>query len=294
MDIVFLGILSTLLIVPETDYMQLKTNKVAGNTKEYIHLDKYMKNQSFALNANLFPSKWKNLEKKTLTFMFYDFPPYNIWFHTKENEGSFQELNSSQSYALEIAGTEGLLTKDFIKRYNISLIVTIGAEWGKNNPESEEIKPGILSSIANHEADFSLAAFLTWYPEVLYVAFSSAIQKSSVSVLVPRPKPLPSWKYLMLPFSLSLWMALFLEIVLGTICFKSIEKILMDLKKGRKLKNHFSDVLISVLGSIIMQSSTMRIKDSVVLLVFGSFLISGLVIGSAYSGGLASVFNVPQ
>lgn len=182
-----LGIYNTLLIVPQNDFLQLQTNEVAGNVKEFIFLDKfYPANKSFSENSNLFPQKWKNLEQKIVKMVSINCPPYHFWDQREENDGSFQDLKSNRTFTLDAQGTEGLLVIDIAKKFNISIHVLIEDDWGEINPKEKSW--GVMGAIANGDVDFGLAGMYLWYPEAWHITISSVIQMSSVSIFVPKPK----------------------------------------------------------------------------------------------------------
>jgi hypothetical protein len=284
---------NTLILRIKNESIELMTNKVAGISKEYMLLDEYFPlNQSFKQNVILFPEKWKNLEQRPISLVFFEFPPYNVWKPVEEGEGFATEIGSKKNLNIELGGTEGLLAKDFMRKLNFTYYVSLGESWGKID-ENGTNGTGVLGSILNHEFDFGLAAVFPWYPDTLFVAFSQYVRKSSVTCLVPRPRPLDLWKIIFLPFSYDMWMATFVSIMVSIFSIRFIKRSSQKIM-GQRCRESSSLVVLNVLGVMLMQSFLIKTKNVSYLLIISTLLLFGLIIGSAYSGGLASVMNVPQ
>jgi predicted ATP-grasp superfamily ATP-dependent carboligase len=108
------------------------TNKFAGNVPKYVYLDKYfISNNSFEINNNLYPQKWLNMEHKRIITIISDYFPYGFIIKREDGQGIAKTINSTHSFNVDIDGTDGLLAREFIKKYNFSVILSSGQSWSK-------------------------------------------------------------------------------------------------------------------------------------------------------------------
>jgi hypothetical protein len=90
-----------------------------------------------------------------------------------------------------------------------------------------------------------------------------------------------------------MWMATFVSIMVSIFSIRFIKRSSQKIK-GQRCRESSSLVVLNVLGVMLMQSFSIKSKNVSYLLIISTLLLFGLIIASAYSGGLASVMNVPQ
>jgi len=59
----------------------------------------------------------------------------------------------------------------------------------------------VAGNVAADEADVGFAVVYLWYLTFLWIDFTTALSRAGIKCLVPKPKMLPSWMSLWLPFS---------------------------------------------------------------------------------------------
>lgn len=93
-----------------------------------------------------------------------------------------------------------------------------------------------------------------------------------------------------LPFSLTFWCVVLLTLILISFCIIFVETMIKRRKKNLQFVNSF----FGVFAIVMQQNASFSYNNRAMLLVVISLLFFGLIISSAYSGGLASVLNRNQ
>lgn len=105
---------------------------------------------------------------------------------------------------------------------------------------------------------------------------------------------LTSFELLKLPFTPELWITLILTVTIGTFCFKLCDYLVEECNfKMRYFKDSsISSIGLKIFGILVLQAVGLKQKASAVSIGLIGYLILGLVVSTAYSGGLASVMNM--
>uniref|UniRef100_A0A182N544 Ionotropic glutamate receptor C-terminal domain-containing protein n=1 Tax=Anopheles dirus TaxID=7168 RepID=A0A182N544_9DIPT len=245
--------------------------------------------------VNLFPNKRTNLRGRYLRLAIFNYEPYTRW----ESVDVPTQANAYYEHqrTLLIDGTESRLFVEFCAKLNCTLEISLdeAGEWGQifDNRTGD----GIIGALVERRADVGVGALYSWYHEFQFLALSKPISRTGVTCIAPKPLPLSSWLTAVLPFSTPLWLA-----VIGTFLVSTVFEVLVSVvtRKFDPHKRRRVDVCASVMevmSIFILQAVLMRTNRNPFtsqMILIGSLLIVGLMVGNAYSGGLASVMTVPR
>ncbi|XP_049286717.1 probable glutamate receptor [Anopheles funestus] len=288
-------VMDLLLVHPQPDQRRVDLLTNEPETDEWMLLDRYLTSSPPSLNTNLFPNRRTNLRGRYVRLAIFNYEPYTIWnsVENSDDANAFYQQNRS----LAIDGTESRLFVEFCAKLNCTLEISLdeAGEWGQiyDNRTGD----GIIGAIVERRADIGVGALYSWYHESLFLALSKPISRTGVTCIVPKPLPLSSWLIGVLPFSTFLWLA-----VLATILVSTVFEVIISFvtQKFRTSESHRVDVCESMMGIIsifILQAVLLRNNRnpySSQMILIGSLLFVGLMIGNAYSGGLASIMTVPR
>jgi hypothetical protein len=73
-------------------------------------------------------------------------------------------------------------------------------------------------------ADVGFAALYSWHSTFLWTDYTTSYSTAGVMCLVPKPKMLPTWMSLWLPFSPVMWTAVVVSIVVITLALYMFAK----------------------------------------------------------------------
>ncbi|XP_058129904.1 uncharacterized protein LOC131284269 [Anopheles ziemanni] len=244
---------------------------------------------------NLFPNKRTDLRGRFLRLAIFNYEPYTIW---KEADGP-EEANAYYEHrrSLSIDGTEAQLFIEFCAKLNCSLEISLDeeGEWGQifDNRTGD----GIIGALVERRADVGVGALYSWYHEFRFLSLSKPISRTGVTCIAPKPLPLSSWMTPILPFTLVLWLAVlgsFLVAIVFDVLFSFVTHKFTPSESGRV---DICESVMAVMSIFILQAVLLRFnKNPFVsqMILIGSFLLVGLMVGNAYSGGLSSVMTVPR
>uniref|UniRef100_A0A182JNI1 Ionotropic glutamate receptor C-terminal domain-containing protein n=1 Tax=Anopheles christyi TaxID=43041 RepID=A0A182JNI1_9DIPT len=292
-------VMDWLLVNPQPDHNRVDLFTNQFDNDEWIPLashDTLTIPAAFDATVNLFPNKRTNLWGRYVRLAIFNYEPYTLWSAV---DGTGEKANAFFQHArtLFIDGTESRVFVEFCAKLNCSLEISLdeAGEWGQiyDNRTGD----GIIGAVVERRADVGVGALYSWYHESLFLALSKPISRTGVTCIAPKPLPLSSWLTAILPFSTVLWLA-----VLATVAVSTVFEVVVSFVtlKFNPAKTHRVDVCESMMGVIsifILQAvliRTIRNPYSSQMILFGSILFVGLMIGNAYSGGLASVMTVPR
>ncbi|KXJ76291.1 glutamate receptor U1-like [Aedes albopictus] len=288
-----------LLLIPfDPDRIDLKTNRFStqDHSLDLILLDTFVPSLGTFIHGNdLFPNKLHDLGGRYLRLAIFKYNPYTIW--QEVNSTAESNANYEQQPVLSIDGTESKLFLEFCSKYNCTLDISLdeAGEWGEifDNRTGN----GIIGAVVERRADVGVGALYSWHHESIYLALSKPISRTGVTCITPKPKLLSGWLIPVLPFSLNLWIA-----VLSTFLCMSFFSLIVNFLVDNVLhkENRRVDLCESfmIIGSIfILQSVLLRINRSKLMsqmIIMGSLLFVGLMVGNIYSGGLSSIMTIPR
>nr|CAD7397431.1 unnamed protein product [Timema cristinae] len=174
---------------------QLTTHRFVGPApSQELLLDIWLtEGNRFLYSNNLFPDKTSNVMGKELTVTSFTYLPYAI-------------IDSS-TRPIAYEGTEFRLINELSRKINFTWRAVVDEDnmWGEiwENGSGN----GIMGSISEDKVDMGVTALYLWYHENRFIDFTFPYYESAVTCLVPKPKQLPAWKLLILPFSPSMWVA---------------------------------------------------------------------------------------
>ncbi|KFB36231.1 AGAP002904-PA-like protein [Anopheles sinensis] len=263
----------------------------------WIVLDSFNLAESEATKplVNLFPNKRIDLRGRFLRLAIFNYEPYTIW----KDADSAEEANAYYGHhrSLSIDGTEAQLFIEFCAKLNCSLEISLdeAGEWGQifDNRTGD----GIIGALVERRADVGVGALYSWYHEFRFLSLSKPISRTGVTCIAPKPLPLSSWMTPILPFTLVLWLAVlgsFLVAIVFDVLFSFVTHKFTPSESGRV---DICESVMAIMSIFILQAVLMRInKNQFVsqMILIGTFLLVGLMVGNAYSGGLSSVMTVPR
>lgn len=284
------GILHNLLIKPENEAIDLFKINFSSARNQLTLIDTFnQESLEFKQNQSLFATNFQNFHLQTIKGTMLNYSPYSIIQQSLES-GRIKDSNSSDP--LKLFGTEGLLITEFVKKYNFSMEVKIATKWGSIFPN--RTGSDLFGSLVQYDADIGLSSLYLAYPNYLLFAFSSPIRRSLVTGLAPKPRKLTSFENLRQPFPNLLWVAIISSFIIGTVVLKFSETVLQIRNPESTKDVTISSVALQIFGIMIVQPVSLKTKGVSVSIVITVFLIFGVVVSTAYSGGLASVLNIPQ
>ncbi|XP_052869319.1 uncharacterized protein LOC128274994 [Anopheles cruzii] len=306
--------LDLLLIRPNASgRVDLLTNFLATTASELTLLDSRNlasrpDTEPLQDRVNLFPNKRRDLRGRDMRLAIFNYQPYTVWRMLAEGAESAGQQQQANAYfnhrrVLYVDGTEARLMIEFCAKFNCKLEVSVDdvGEWGQTFPN--RTGDGVLGAVVERRADIGVGALYSWFLEFEFLALSKPISRTGVTCVMPKPLQLSSWMTPILPFSPVLWSA-----VIATFLVATIFEILINAaapritmaKRSSQVGHGRVDVCESVMvvmSIFILQTVLLRInKNRFVsqMILIGSLLMVGLMIGNAYSGGLSSVMTVPR
>ncbi|EAT48971.1 AAEL000007-PA [Aedes aegypti] len=288
-----------LLLIPKgQDRIDLMTNRFVtqDHHHELILLDRFVPSLgTFMYASDLFPNKLHDLEGRFLRLALFKYHPYTIWNEVSSIDES--NANYEQKPTLSIDGTESRIFLEFCSTFNCSLDISLdeAGEWGEifDNRTGN----GIIGAVVERRADIGVGALYSWHHESIYLSLSKPISRTGVTCITPKPRLLSGWLIPILPFSQNLWIAV-LSTFLCMSCFSLFVNYMVDNVLNKENRRVDLCESFMIIGSIfILQSVLLRINRSKLvsqLIVMGSLLFVGLMIGNLYSGGLSSIMTIPR
>ncbi|EDS29843.1 conserved hypothetical protein [Culex quinquefasciatus] len=273
----------------ETNFKLLNFVRFLGSTKLYQDNSFNVEKSSFTSNASLFYDKLSNLGGRSIRTGIVDYVPYGTTEFVGANRGNVDAMNSTLSKELHTEGFEGTLIVEFCKFYKCNLKVwPFGPDnWGYiNDAENGE---GMLFSPLSKKTEIIISSiYYQWVYQ--FLDYSSPIAYSSILILVPRAKPLPTVLTPLYPFNPSLWLTIFISLIVMTVVHYGISTLnLFGSPIPRFEKSIFDMISIYLDQAIIHNKSSLSYQ-----ILISSVLLSGVVLSNSYSGGLASVLTVPR
>ncbi|XP_069676591.1 uncharacterized protein [Periplaneta americana] len=254
---------------------------------QQILLDKWVSGKGFLSGSDLYPDKLGDLEGKPYYITTLPYPPFavlDIEVDPPVNDGfEFRVVN------------------EFVLKHNMTYegVYDLDNWWGEiwDNGSGN----GLSGLVAEDRADVSFAAVYLWLDEYRFTDYSVTYGWSGITVVAPKPTPLPGLKVPLLPFSKGMWLAVCIYLVTTTLVLYSLSKLTHKLLGGN-LRNQYSTLVecaFRTLGLFVLQvpdderDQTMPRHVPMRHLV-NWLILQFLVITTAYGGGLASVLTLPR
>ncbi|XP_039442686.1 glutamate receptor ionotropic, delta-2-like [Culex pipiens pallens] len=239
-------------------------------------------------NATLFHDKTFDLGGRTIRTGVIDYIPYCSTSYVGANQGNADAFNSTTRKELQIDGLDGSLIVEFCKLRNCNLkLWPFGPDkWG--NIYENGTGEGMMYSPYAKETEFAICClYYSWVSN--YLDFSKSIAFSSVLIMVPRAKLLPTIFTPLYPFNPTLWLVVFITLVIMTVVHHGITTLNLKGKKPPVEKSIFDIISVYLDQGIFPNTTTSSYR---ILISF--MLLSGVVLSNSYAGGLASVLTIPR
>ncbi|XP_052902796.1 probable glutamate receptor [Anopheles moucheti] len=278
-------VMDLLLVRPQPDHNRVDLLTKEFETDDWMVLERYNSTSTTpaSLGVNLFPNRRTNLRGRYVRLAMFNYEPYTLWNGVESSD--------------DANGTESRLFIEFCAKLNCSLEISLdeAGEWGQiyDNRTGD----GIIGAVVERRADIGVGALYSWYHEFMFLTLSKPISRTGVTCIVPKPLPLSSWMIGILPFSTILWLAVLTTILVSTVFEVLISYVTQKFKASESNRVDVCESMMGVISIFILQAvllRTIRNPFSSQMILIGSLLIVGLMIGNAYSGGLASVMTVPR
>ncbi|XP_055604897.1 uncharacterized protein LOC129753122 [Uranotaenia lowii] len=288
-----------LIVFPvEPNRIELITNRFSDiqNFNEPILLDWFDPgNDTFAYGFDLFPDKINDLRGRYLKLAIFNYSPYTRWNMVNSSEESNADYGHDAILAID--GTENLLVLEFCERYNCTLEISLDeeGEWGEIY--DNRTGNGIIGAVVERRADIGVGALYSWYHEFTFLSLSKPISRSGITCITPKPKQLSSWMIPILPFASTLWLAVFVTFVLVGFIATALNYMVLNVIKRQKRRIDVCETYMIVGSIFILQTVLIRLnRNNFVsqMILVGSLLFVGLMVGNAYSGGLSSIMTIPR
>ena len=125
-----------------------------------------------------------------------------------------------------------------------------------------------------------------------YFSFSEAFKTNHECFLVPSPKPYPRWMAVILPFSLSTWIASFFSLIFAVLTLHLVARFA---KNNRD--SFFSDIILCILfifGNMLNVQQPRGITSIPNRFFMVAWLFAAAITSSAYRSGLFSFHTHPS
>ncbi|XP_055633894.1 uncharacterized protein LOC129774211 [Toxorhynchites rutilus septentrionalis] len=280
-------IMKLLILKPSANMeaIELLTHRFVGTVEESIdllQLDTFdIPSNTFRYGKHLFPNKTSNLRGKPIRVTTFNIPPFVI---LRKNEYS-DPLVKSGNQIYQMDGVDGQMMVEFCRRYNCSMELQIEDVdmWGRINAN------GVFGNLVERQSDVGLGALGNWNDPFKYLIFSKPLQKGGITCLTPKPTLLPSWRVMLIAFSIPVWILTFL--VFFIIVFLHL---LMDrLNQTEMNQQNIARNFLNLLAIFLQQTVNIRKPNpsgdilNVMLLMFTFNLVN------TYSSRNASLKTIP-
>ncbi|KAJ4427450.1 hypothetical protein ANN_25073 [Periplaneta americana] len=148
-------------------------------------------------------------------------------------------------------GTENRLMAELSKKLNFTIDIIINKEWGTFQPDGTG--KGIHRDLLIGVADIGIGGILIVYQNALYFDFTMPYLFNGITMLVPRPKPLPLWVSIVAPFRTSLWLLVVGSVLAGSLALYVCALLLKRLYCSSRHINIYADFkhcFLIVLGQL--------------------------------------------
>ncbi|XP_060810809.1 glutamate receptor ionotropic, kainate glr-3 [Amyelois transitella] len=230
------------------------------------------KNGRFHYNRTLFADKTSNLNGEALNVVYLDHVPSVVI--TKMNES-----NKVSGVEIEILNTLSQQMKFKPKLYQPSNIEF--HKWGEK--QSNGSFSGLLGEMVNGKADMALGN-LQYNPYHLELTDLSIPYTSQCwTFLTPEALTDNSWKTLILPFKLYMWIAVLLVLLITGIIFYGLAKYYMNLQELKKEKQFVKS-----------NKNVQKQEDDLDEKPVGLYLFGEIINSILYTYGMLLVVSLPK
>ncbi|XP_052565949.1 glutamate receptor ionotropic, delta-2-like [Culex pipiens pallens] len=286
------------IVQVEDDRIDVVTNKFTGRDtqQEVILLDSYIPSLGTFLYGNdLFPDKLLDLKGRFLRLAIFNYSPYTFW--NEVNFSSDSNAYFEHDASLQVDGTESKIFSLFCDTFNCSLEISLdeAGEWGEifDNRTGN----GIIGAVVERRADIGVGALYSWFHEFTFLTLSKPISRTGVTCITPKPKLLSSWMTPILPFTPNLWAAVAVTFVLASIFALFMNFMVNKIVLTQDIRVDICESFMIIGSMFILQTVLLRINRNKYvsqMVLIGSVLFVGMMIGNVYSGGLSSVMTIPR
>ena len=165
-----------------------------------------------------------------------------------------------------------------------------GIEIGRTDDENITLN-GLRGQLMSRKADVAFGDLYIIDNWMKYYSFSHSFKTNYECFIVPSSKPYPKWMALILPFSLSTWIVLFVSVLVAVLTLHLIARLSVSKKDA-----YFGQVglcLLSVIGNLmaVQQPRPVRSTTNRIFMISWLFLVT--ITSTAYRSGFISHLTNP-
>ncbi|XP_039442687.1 uncharacterized protein LOC120423077 [Culex pipiens pallens] len=241
-----------------------------------------------ALADILFHDKLYDLQGRTIPMGVAEYAPYCMTTNVGAGNGNADAFNSTAPKELYVEGLEGSQIVEFChnRNCNIKLWPYGPSDWGDIFENGSGY--GEIYSTYMKETEFATCClYYNWYLHLL--DGSQYVAKSTITVLVPGAKVLPTSLTLIYPFENTLWMAIVFMLVLMTAVHHMITAL-----DPNSPQPPFDKSIFDIISIYLDQGVFPNSHSSAYRFLVSFILLSGVVLSNSYTSGFASVLTIPR
>ncbi|XP_063707554.1 uncharacterized protein LOC134836266 [Culicoides brevitarsis] len=255
----------------------------------------FVENSSFLHENDTLIPKMTNLDGIQVTGAFIHYPPYSAWYRVPPGTGNAHVFGSNESYSVKLGGQEHIILVEFCLKYNCTLVARLEYDeelWGESFHNHTGF--GLIGALTMRDANVSCAALYLWDNTYEFTQYTAIIQRATIDLVLPKPKPLPYWQTPILPFPAYIWGYVIGAFFIGAVTLFIVNLAQLRMKDDKVLDYGLFESIYAVFMMSIFQGVNINIKFLSNIVLFTILLMFALIIGNLYAGGLASVMTVTR
>ncbi|XP_063697569.1 uncharacterized protein LOC134828520 [Culicoides brevitarsis] len=253
----------------------------------------FLVNETFLRDEKLVP-EILDLDGYPVNAGFIHIPPFASGYRVPPGTGNALTYGTNEPFSTDLGGTEGILLMEFCKKFNCTLYVHFDYHetlWGEIYPNMTG--RGVLADIATNKMQLAAGDFYVVHNRNPYMRYSTMMQLSTVPHAVPKPMPLPYWYIPILPFTTAAWLCFLASLFVGAYALLALDRARSKVFPYSEIRHQSGvDAFLAVLKISVNQGITIISNVSSSLIMYATFMIYALTLGSFYIGGLSSLMTV--
>lgn len=230
--------------------------------------------------------KQKNFMGRFLRVATLHFPPV-VFIDDSKTEGSSTTIYGIEPSLMDVMASDLNFTFAYFP-------VSPKEMWGSVTGEGKNrTATGLLGALMKKEADVALGNLYLDYTRLAIVAFSSYYQNVEECFMVPRPKPYPKWTALYHPFSVEVWIATILSIVLSVLTLRFVSILSIESSQLDQYYHDYVVCFLAICGHLFGLQQSQEIRSNAIRLFSIWWLFGALILSTGYRSGLISFMTFP-
>lgn len=239
----------------------------------------------------------RSIKGRHLKIAAIDQPPTVIVKSVSKNNLS----NSSSLPIVQLTGIEPAIVENLAEKLGFTYEYILASPkelWGEvvQREGGDLYATGMVGLLMRKEADVAIGNFYVSIRRTPYITYSTVHKIVQESFLIPAPKPYPKWMAPLLPFDLTIWIAISSASISIIIALRSFTVRWMSAFSSR-IDKHFSELsfcalyIVGHFSSIQMEPQNIRLTASRVCLFW--WLAGVVVLSTLYRSLLTSYISFP-